>query len=125
MICLLSQRLFASWGLPGTTLCSQGVGAGAPVPWSWTRTAFPTAACLLQFPPLWQPGASCPLWLSEQLPHFSLSILQQVSGSLLLLETQAGAKQRASGLVQRGAREGTAWQGQLGRGGQCREAAIS
>lgn len=86
---------------------AKGLGVGTAVLWSWTWMAFLTTACLLQFPLLWQPGASCPLWLSEQLPQSSLNILQQVFGLLLLLETPAGTRQKASGIVQRGTVEGT------------------
>lgn len=89
-------------------LCAAKVlGVEVTVLWSWIWTVFPTSACLLQFPLLQQPGASCPLWLAEQLPYFSLNILQQVPGLLLLLETQVRTKQGASGIVQRGIVEGT------------------
>lgn len=82
------------------TPCHQGEAVGATGVWSWPR--LPLLCLLAPISSLWQPGASCQLRLSEQLPHLA-------AGVWIASEKrrQAGSKQRASGIVQRCSVEGT------------------
>ena len=75
------------------TLWHRGVGVWATGVLSWPR--LPQCFLLAPISSLWQPGASCPLWLSEQLPHLA-------AGVWIASEKhrQAGSKRRASGIVQ-------------------------
>lgn len=83
VLILCSQRPFTSWSLHGPHSVPLWGGGWGP------QCCCPGPTSPLQFPLLGQPGASGSL-LSEQLPHLSLDILQQVSGLLLFLETQTG-----------------------------------
>ena len=96
----LSSESSISGGFTLPTLCHRGVGVWDTGVLSWPRLL--QRFLLAPISSLWQPGASCPLWLSEQLPHLA-------AGVWIASEKrrQAGSKQRASGIVQRCSLEGT------------------
>lgn len=79
-----------------------------------TWTAFPTTARLLPCPLRWLPRASCPPWLAEQLPYFSLSLLPQVSALLCSWKLRLGPSREPLGFFKETPGRNSAWQGPAG-----------